>query len=352
MFVNENGVERSLSVLNNPQYTSMNPPITDAFGRIHTYLRISLTDRCNLRCNYCMPQEDMQFMPSAWLMSAEEISTLAGIFVEMGVQKIRLTGGEPLIRKDVGEIIDSLGKLPTSLTLTTNAVFADQYIDTFKRAGIRTLNVSLDTLQEERFKTITRRDHFKKTLRTIHLLLAEGFSVKLNMVVMRDLNVEEINDFVALTRQEPNLHVRFIEFMPFNGNQWDFSRMVPYQTLLDTIGAQFEFEAIAGEANDTARCFKIAGGQGTFGIISTITNHFCAGCNRIRLTADGKLKNCLFDTTEVDLLGALRRGEDVRPLIYGHFQAKHFAHGGHSDFAEKGAKAEYEQNRTMIAIGG
>lgn len=327
-------------------------PITDKFGRVHNYLRISLTDKCNLRCNYCMPQEDMQFMPSAWLMSADEIRTLAGIFVEMGVQKIRLTGGEPLVRKDVGQIIESLGELPVALTMTTNAVFIEQYLDTLKKAGVRSLNISLDTLQEERFKTITRRDHFSKTLANIHLLLAEGFSVKLNMVVMRDLNVEEVNDFVELTRDQPNLHVRFIEFMPFNGNQWDFSRMVSYQTLLDTIGGHYEFEALVGEAHDTARCFRLIDGQGTFGIISTITNHFCAGCNRIRLTADGKLKNCLFDTTEVDLLKALRQGEDVKPLIYNHFQAKHFAHGGHSDFTDKGAKAEYETNRSMIAIGG
>jgi cyclic pyranopterin phosphate synthase len=299
-----------------------------------------------------MPKEDMQFMPSAWLMSADEIRTLAEVFVEMGVQKIRLTGGEPLIRKDVGAIIESLGQLPTSLTITTNAVFVNQYLDTMKTAGIRSLNISLDTLQEELFKTITRRDHFKKTLDNIYLLLAEGFSVKLNMVVMRDLNVEEVNDFVELTRDQPNLHVRFIEFMPFNGNQWDFSRMVSFKDMLDTIGGRFEFEALPGEAHDTARCFRVLGGKGTFGIISTITNHFCAGCNRIRLTADGKLKNCLFDTDEVDLLAALRRGEDVRPLITAHFQAKHFAHGGHSDFTEKGAKAEYEQNRSMIAIGG
>lgn len=299
-----------------------------------------------------MPHEDMQFMPNQWLMSAGEIRTLAGIFVEMGVQKIRLTGGEPLVRKDAGEIIASLGQLPVELTLTTNAVFVDKYLDSFKAAGVRALNISLDTLQEERFKTITKRDHFKKTLENIHLLLAEGFSVKLNMVVMRDLNVEEVNDFVALTRDQPDLHVRFIEFMPFNGNQWDFSRMVPYKSLLETIGGQFEFEALAGEPHDTARCFRIADGHGTFGIISTVTNHFCAGCNRIRLTADGKLKNCLFDTGEADLLTALRNGEDVKSLILSHFQAKHFAHGGHSDFADKGAKAEYETNRSMIAIGG
>jgi GTP 3',8-cyclase len=330
----------------------MNAPIVDSFGRVHTYLRISLTDKCNLRCNYCMPQEDMQFMPSAWLMTAAEIETLARIFVDMGVQKIRLTGGEPLVRKDVGTIIEALGQLPTSLTLTTNAVFIEQYLDTFKNAGVKSLNISLDTLIEERFRSITRRDHFTKTLANVRLLLAEGFSVKLNMVVMKDVNVEEVNDFVRLTLTEPNLHVRFIEFMPFNGNQWDFSRIVSYEELLSRISEEFLFAPLPGEENDTARTFRVAGGQGTFGIISTITNHFCAGCNRIRLTADGKLKNCLFDTSEVDLLTPLRRGEDVRTIIYDHFQRKHFAHGGHSDFADKNAKAEYEQNRRMISIGG
>ncbi|GAB3175974.1 GTP 3',8-cyclase MoaA [Telluribacter humicola] len=330
----------------------MNPPIVDKFGRVHNYLRISLTDKCNLRCNYCMPQEDMQFMPSAWLMSAEEIQTLAGIFVDMGVQKIRLTGGEPLVRKDVGQIIESLGKLPTSLTLTTNAVFIEQYIDTLKNAGVRSLNISLDTLNEERFRSITKRDHFTKTLVNIRMLLAEGFSVKLNMVVMRDVNVEEVNDFVRMTLTEPNLHVRFIEFMPFNGNQWDFSRIVTYNDLLSRVSEEFLFAPLPGEPNDTARTFRVEGGQGTFGIISTITNHFCDSCNRIRLTADGKLKNCLFDTSEVDLLKPLRRGEDVRAIIYDHFQQKHFAHGGHTEFTNKDARSEYEQNRRMIAIGG
>jgi GTP 3',8-cyclase len=330
----------------------MTQPIVDSFGRVHTYLRISLTDKCNLRCNYCMPQEDMQFMPSAWLMTAAEIETLARIFVDMGVQKIRLTGGEPLVRKDVGTIIEALGQLPTSLTLTTNAVFIEQYLETLKKAGVKSLNISLDTLIEERFRSITRRDHFTKTLANVRLLLAEGFSVKLNMVVMKDVNVEEVNDFVRLTLTEPNLHVRFIEFMPFNGNQWDFSRIVSYEELLSRISEEFLFAPLPGEENDTARTFRVAGGQGTFGIISTITNHFCAGCNRIRLTADGKLKNCLFDTSEVDLLTPLRRGEDVRTIIYDHFQRKHFAHGGHSDFTDKNAKAEYEQNRRMISIGG
>jgi cyclic pyranopterin phosphate synthase len=327
-------------------------PILDTFGRKHTYLRISLTDKCNLRCTYCMPQEDMQFMPSKWLMQADEISHLAGLFVEMGVEKIRLTGGEPLVRKDAGEIISNLGKLSASLTLTTNAVYIDQFIPELKASGVTSLNVSLDTLREERFRSITKRDHFGKTLDHIHLLLNEGFVVKVNMVVMRGTNDDEVNDFVRMTMSEPNLHVRFIEFMPFKGNQWDMSKIVSYADLLASVGQEFEFQPVAGELHDTARRFQVNGGSGTFGIIGTVTHPFCEGCNRIRLTADGKLKNCLFDTSEVDLLTPLRKGDDIRPLIYAHFQKKHFAHGGHANFSDRQAKSEYEQNREMIAIGG
>jgi GTP 3',8-cyclase len=327
-------------------------PIVDTFGRKHTYLRISLTDKCNLRCTYCMPQEDMQFMPSKWLMQADEISFLAGLFVEMGVEKIRLTGGEPLIRKDAGDIISRLGKLSSSLTLTTNGVFIDQFIPQLKEAGVNSLNVSLDTLKEERFRAITKRDHFTKTLDHIRLLLDEGFVVKINMVVMRGTNDDEVNDFVGMTLNEPNLHVRFIEFMPFKGNQWDLSKIVSYADLLAGIGEKFDYRPVSGELHDTARRFQVDGGAGTFGIIGTVTHPFCEGCNRIRLTADGKLKNCLFDTSEVDLLTPLRKGDDIRPLIYTHFHKKHFAHGGHAGFTEQQAKSEYEQNREMIAIGG
>ena len=326
--------------------------IQDTFGRKHTYLRISLTDKCNLRCTYCMPQEDMQFMPSKWLMQADEVEELARIFVEMGVDKIRLTGGEPLVRKDVGDIIDRLGKLDTALTLTTNAVLIDEYLPKLKDAGVKSLNVSLDTLNEVQFKAITKRDHYQKTRDNIALLLSEGFTVKLNTVVMRGLNDHEVNDFVHLTLENPLLHIRFIEFMPFSGNQWDMSKIVSQNELLSKINAEFEFRQLMAEPHDTARRYQVDGAAGTFGIIGTVTHPFCSGCNRIRLTADGKLKNCLFDTSEIDLLTPLRNGEDVRPIILSHFHKKHFAHGGHVGFDDKTARSDYEQNRTMIAIGG
>ena len=330
----------------------MSASIIDTFGRVHTYLRISLTDKCNLRCTYCMPKEEMQFMPSKFLMQAEEIEYFSKLFVEMGVQKIRLTGGEPLVRQDFGDILQRLGRLETDLTLTTNAIFINKYLSDFEKAGVKSLNVSLDTLDPEKFNQITRRNQLEKTLHHIDLLLAQGFIVKINMVVMKGVNDDEINDFVALTLDKNNLHVRFIEFMPFNGNQWDMSKIVSYDTLLSNIGEKYQYARIPGELQDTAHQFRVTGANSTFGIIGTVTHPFCSGCNRIRLTADGKLKNCLFDTSEVDLLTAHRHGEDVKPLIYNHFVKKHFAHGGHGKFTAENAKAEYESNRTMIAIGG
>jgi cyclic pyranopterin phosphate synthase len=228
----------------------------------------------------------------------------------------------------------------------------NDYIPELKSAGVRSLNVSLDTLNEDQFRAITKRDHYQQTRDNIALLLSEGFTVKLNTVVMRGVNDHEINDFVGLTLDNPNLHIRFIEFMPFSGNQWDMSKIVSHQELLSGISNVFSFRQLMAEPNDTARRYQVEGAAGTFGIIGTVTHPFCSGCNRIRLTADGKLKNCLFDTSEIDLLTPLRNGENVRPIILDHFAKKHFAHGGHVGFGDKTAKSDYEQNRTMIAIGG
>lgn len=330
----------------------MTTPILDRFARKHSYLRISLTDKCNLRCTYCMPQENMLFMPNKHLMQADEIVELARIFVGLGVDKIRLTGGEPLVRQDFSSIAERLGALDSALTLTTNAIYVDQYLPTLKKAGIKSLNVSLDSLHASRFKAITRRDQLQKTLDHIDLLLEEGFVVKINMVVMKGINDMEVNEFVGMSLLNERLHVRFIEFMPFNGNEWDMSKIVSYNELLAGISDQYRFSRLPGDRHDTAHQFQVEGGKGSFGIIGTVTHPFCSGCNRIRLTADGKLKNCLFDTSEVDLLTALRNGSDVQGLIHDHFDKKHFAHGGHGQFTAENAKETYEANRTMIAIGG
>lgn len=325
--------------------------LTDRFHRVHDYLRISLTDSCNLRCSYCMPDEHIKCMPHSSLMSAEEIEIMARIFVDHGVRKIRLTGGEPLVRKEAADIIERLSALPVELTITTNAVLADQFLDQFLRAGIRSLNVSLDTLHPETFFALTRRDNWHRIWRNLELMLEKGLRLKLNTVVMKGVNEQELPDFVALTRDLP-IHSRFIEFMPFQGNQWEHDRVFPAVQMLALISQKFDFEKLQDAKNDTARKFQVYGHKGTFAIISTMSEPFCAGCNRMRLTADGKMKNCLFSRSEVDLLGALRKGEDIVPLIKHCLDLKEEALGGQLRADYDHIEADKLQNRSMIAIGG
>ena len=325
--------------------------IKDKHGRVHTYLRISLTDNCNLRCFYCMPEEDYEFTPVSRLMQAGEIESLAKTFVDLGVNKIRLTGGEPLVRKDARDIILRLSKLPVKLTLTTNATRAHEFIDVFKEAGIRSLNVSLDTLDQDRFLFMTRRDQFRRTLDNIRLLIEQDFHVKLNMVVMKGLNEMEIPDFVAWTKEEP-IHVRFIEFMPFEGNRWTSNKVFTLPEMLDLVKTRFEIESLHNDIHDTDKKFRAVGHAGTFAVISTMSSPFCAGCNRIRLTADGKIKNCLFSKSETDLLTALRNGEDVVSLIHQNIGLKAKELGGQFDTDIEHIHPEEIHNRSMITIGG
>ena len=325
--------------------------IRDSFGRVHNYLRISLTDNCNLRCFYCIPDEDHHFTPTSRLMSASEIQELATLFVAAGVSKIRLTGGEPLVRQDASEVILSLSKLPIELTLTTNGTRIPSFIDVFKEAGIRSVNVSLDTLKAEKFHFITRRKAFENVRNNIHLLVDNWFHVKVNAVVMKGVNEDEINDFIEWTRETP-VHVRFIEFMPFAGNRWTDNKVVTKQEILQIASEKFDFVSLQNGKNDTAKAFRADGHIGTFAVISTMSEHFCDGCNRIRLTADGKLKNCLFSKTEADLLTAFRNGSDVLNLIQENIMGKHRQLGGQlpSNFA--GLLADSLENRSMIKIGG
>ena len=202
--------------------------ISDSFGRIHDYLRISLTDNCNFRCFYCMPEEEYDFTPASRLMQTDEIVQLAKIFVEQGVKKIRLTGGEPLVRKDAASIISELGKLPVELVITTNGTRIAEMLPVLKEAGIKSINISLDTLQPEKFMLITRRDVFHQVRSNIELLLQEKITVKINMVVMKGMNDGEIKDFINWTKYNP-IQVRFIEFMPFNGNKWTSNKMYSLQ---------------------------------------------------------------------------------------------------------------------------
>ena len=325
--------------------------LIDSFDRVHDYLRISLTDNCNLRCFYCMPEEDYEFTPHSRLMQPEEIETLARLFVENGVKKIRLTGGEPLVRKDAAEIILRLSKLPVKLTLTTNATRLHDFVDVLEEAKVSSLNISLDTLNSDKFNIITRRDNFKKVMDNINLMISKNFHVKVNVVVMKGMNDHEINEFVAWTKDTP-VHVRFIEFMPFEGNRWTSNQVFTWKEMLDEISKKYSPVPLKGDIHDTAKKYTIDGHSGTFAIISTMSSPFCAGCNRMRLTADGKMKNCLFSKEETDLLRALRKGEDVLPLIKESIDSKAKELGGQFTKDFEKIHTEDLHNRSMISIGG
>jgi cyclic pyranopterin phosphate synthase len=298
-----------------------------------------------------MPEEEYAFAPASRLMRAPEIEALSTLFVQNGVDKIRLTGGEPLVRKDAADIIRSLSKLPVKLTLTTNGTRVHEFIDVLKDAGIKSLNISLDTLERDKFQLLTKRDLFDRIYENIQLLLCEHFHVKINMVVMKGVNEQEIIPFIQWTKDVP-VHVRFIEFMPFSGNRWVSDKVFTWQQILQLVGEQFDTLPLKGEPNDTAKKYTIPGHQGSFAVISTMSAPFCSDCNRMRLTADGKMKNCLFSSFETDLLTPFRNGEDVLPLIQQNIAAKAKELGGQftTDFEHLTATAI--QNRSMITIGG
>lgn len=325
--------------------------IQDSFGRIHNYLRISLTDNCNLRCFYCMPDEKYSFAPASKLMQPDEIEAIAKLFVAQGVTKIRLTGGEPLVRKDAAEIIERLGKLNVKLAITTNGIRIDELLPQMLAAGFSQINISLDTLQADRFLKITHRDYFQRVRSNIGLLLANNIVPKINIVVMKDLNDDEISDFVEWTRDTP-IQVRFIEFMPFSGNRWTSNQVFTLQEILATVALKYDFHAVPGEPNDTAKHFQPDGHKGSFAVISTMSEPFCDTCNRMRLTADGKLKNCLFSKEETDLLTALRNGEEILPLIQDTIMKKAKALGGQFSGVFNNIDPASIDNRSMITIGG
>jgi len=334
--------------------TQNNAILEDNFGRKHNYLRISLLEKCNLRCTYCMPAEGIVLTPKKELMTAEEIVAIAKVFVNKGVDKIRLTGGEPLLRKDFPEIIEKLSLLGAEISITTNGILIDRHLDVLKRFNVTNINLSLDTLVASKFTTITLRNQFEKVIDNLYLLLNNNFKIKINVVLIKGFNNNEIIDFIKLTQFLP-LSIRFIEFMPFAGNEWDKSKMVSHNEIVEYVKKHFSYtqlEKLEDEKNFTARTFKIKGYLGSFGIISSITNPFCDGCNRIRLTANGRIKNCLFSNIETDLLTPYRNGVALEKLIAFAIKNKLKTRAG-MDSMEQVVNPDLNQdNRSMIAIGG
>jgi cyclic pyranopterin phosphate synthase len=298
-----------------------------------------------------MPDNDYDFTPASKLMQADEIEAIAKIFVQLGVNKIRLTGGEPLVRKDAANIIDKIAKLPVHFTITTNGIRLNHFADLLQSAGMSSLNISLDTLQKDKFLFLTKRDHFEDVFKNIHLMVEKGFNVKINVVAMKGINDDEVLDFIALTKDLP-VHVRFIEFMPFTGNRWNNEKVFTWQDILTVANTSFDLVPLERVAHETAKKYIVPGHLGTFAVISTMSAPFCSDCNRIRLTADGKLKNCLFSTSETDLLTPFRNGEDIIPLIHQNIQAKASALGGQFTTATDKIETNKLENRSMITIGG
>ncbi|XP_071540743.1 molybdenum cofactor biosynthesis protein 1 isoform X3 [Panulirus ornatus] len=323
--------------------------LTDSFGREHSYLRISLTEKCNLRCQYCMPEEGVSLTPKARLLTSEEIIRVARLFVSEGVDKIRLTGGEPMVRKDLAYIIESLSNLGVKqLGITTNGLLLKRRLAELQSAGLTHVNVSLDTLIPQKFELITRRRGWERVMDGIEEALDLGYSpVKINCVVIRGKNEEELSDFVELTHHR-DIDVRFIEYMPFDGNKWVDKKMVSYAEMLDNIAKIYPgITKVSDKPMDTSKAYKVPGFVGQIGFITSMSENFCGSCNRLRVTADGNLKVCLFGTAEVSLRDAIRSGcsdEALLEVVGAAVGRKKRQHAGMQNLVKL-------KNRPMILIG-
>ena len=324
----------------------------DGHGRAIGDVRISVTDRCGFRCRYCMPAEGMQWLPRSDLLTFEEIARVVGVLVEMGVDHVRLTGGEPLVRRDLPVLVSMLRAIPglRELAITTNGYLLERDAAALVEAGIDRFNVSLDSLQRERFEAMTRRDALAKVLRGLEVLAEhpQAHPIKVNAVAMRGFTEDEVIPFARFAREHP-YEVRFIEFMPLDADHdWSPDDVLTGEEVRAAIDAVYPLEPEPRERSATARTYRFADGRGRIGFINPVSEPFCGDCNRIRVTADGQLRTCLFSLRETDLRGLLRDGADddrlagaLRDAVW-RKELKH--HVGDPGFVQPA--------RTMSAIGG
>ena len=328
------------------------PPLVDSFGRVHESLRISVTDACNIRCRYCMPETVLGFLPQNRLLKYESIARIVSVFARAGVHKIRLTGGEPLMRPNLEKLIEQLNVIPglRQIAMTTNAMLLADKITSLEKAGLTHVNISLDTLRESAFKEISRRDGLDQVLSGIDAAVSSSLKVRLNALVLREINLQDCVPLVEFARQR-NLFIRFIEFMPLDADrQWSQDQVVDGNELRLHLETHFgpltpidRFDP-AQPATD----FGFADGRGGVGFIDPVSQPFCKSCNRIRLTADGKLRNCLFGREEWDLKGACETGASdqvIYDIAASCIKSKYASHGiSSSNFKQP--------ERAMYQIGG
>ncbi len=324
----------------------------DTYRREINYLRVSVTDRCNLRCIYCMPPEGVEFLPHDEILRAEEIEAVIRAAALVGIKKIRLTGGEPLVRKGLEDLVRQISNIPgiDDITLTTNGLLLPSHAASLKEAGLKRVNVSLDTLKNERYREITRVGELASAWKGIQAALDAGLHpVKINTVVIRDINDDEVDAMASLSLKRP-LHIRFIEMMPIgDGNSWTEGRFVPAREIMEKInrkiGKLHPVKSIEGDG--PARYYRFEGAEGTVGFITAMSDHFCETCNRLRLTSSGGLRPCLYDSREVDLKTPLRRGagiKEIADLIMEAIALKPDRHHMHDGWTDK--------KRVMSQIGG
>ena len=328
--------------------------LIDNFGRQVSYLRLAVTDRCNLRCQYCMPAHGIAIVDRKELLTFKEMYRITRVLNELGVNKVRLTGGEPFVRKDFIKFLKMLSynDLLEEINITTNGALIANHIEELEELKIKSINLSIDSLNRENFAKITRRDVFNEVYKTLELLEHSSMNLKLNMVVQSGINTHEIIDFVKFTK-EKNIAVRFIEEMPFNGTGLRKTKEVwNYNRILDYIQAYFkEVQPLISEKSSTSKNFKINDSKGTFGIIPAFTRTICNDCNRIRITATGMFKNCLFDEGVFNIRDFIRKGagnEDLKELFLSIVKKK----PENGFVAEANRKQNKKVSESMSTIGG
>jgi molybdenum cofactor biosynthesis protein A len=333
--------------------TEPNSVLTDKLGRYHDYLRISLTERCNLRCTYCMPEQGVDLQETSELLTNDELYRIIKVFASEGVTKVRLTGGEPTVRKDILEIVQQIQKIEgiKTIAMTTNGLVLAKKLPLLQASGLNAVNISLDTLDENKFTLISRRLGFKNVINSINTAIDLNINpIKVNCVIMRGVNDNEIVDFVKWAERSP-IEVRFIEYMPFDGNSWSNTKFFPAKEMIKIIHeAGFPIVRQIDTYNATSKTYSAPGFKGGVGFITSMSDHFCSTCNRLRLMADGALKVCLFGQNEVSLRDIIRKGasdDELREIISIAVKNKKPKHAGMNNIDQMKSL-----NRPMVKIGG